>query len=668
MLYAASIPDALIDLIGMLPMEVLVAFAWTQVLSIRRKRLFAVGWIAFSLGASLAGVLGYGTVQLACTVACVVLPLVMAKNRFSVRVLTVALFCSVLVLGNLASSAFWYLSTGQSSFGYEVVRENLGAHVLMQLIEFTLLATMLYGLYALTKRLFKDEEIDSLAYYVGFPATQLVLLVLVFLTQLAVPADAYLYIGTGVLAVFGLAVDALLLWALGRARALRRELQHAELLQEQLDESTVQQQKLVAAVEATSRFRHDMRNQMQVVTDLAQCGEWGQAREFLDSLTETLRTRWAEAVPDEAGFFDADGEQAKAGRPADGQGDGRQDGSGAAPGPEPSVAASRTEPPGGRLLPGVALPVRLGSVLFPLSQAGMVGFLYWHILRYQAPWWMQVVVVAAGALCVAADVALYKGLRAASEKELSAMRSRYRARQEREQAAVLERQAAEAEAARHIRAQIAEELSRIDRLLGQREGEEARAQLRQVSDMLDPPNRRYCAHPAVNALIETKARRCAELGVRLEAHVDVPYQVPLSSAELCAVFGNLLDNALHACELVDEGSRLIVLKSGFSGGYLLVDVENSCLGKRRAHKARRRDDRSADGGKRGSGLARHGWGLKIVSDIAKRNEGFLVIDQGKATFRASVMLHCRQQGGLGGQAGAGGSRQDERAEQGECSR
>ena len=86
---------------------------------------------------------------------------------------------------------------------------------------------------------------------------------------------------------------------------------------------------------------------------------------------------------------------------------------------------------------------------------------------------------------------------------------------------------------------------------------------------------RYCADPALDAVLSSYFRQAQELGVRLETHIDLPAQLPISTAELSTVFANALENMIHAVRQLPAEERQMVCKC-ISTPCLMMEFSNSC--------------------------------------------------------------------------------------------
>ena len=265
-----------------------------------------------------------------------------------------------------------------------------------------------------------------------------------------------------------------------------------------------------------------------------------------------------------------------------------------------------------RRLRGVPPTRLLINLLFPFSQLCIVAFLFYYAIAYELPFWMFALVAVVGALCGPVDLVLFKALEAQEQ--------------------YLRRLSADIDEARRVREDVARELAAVDDLLQRQEAEQASRGLMKAVGIMDSSCKRSCEHQVVDALVSMKAAVCAERGIRLELDLALADDVSLPSVELCAVFSNLLDNAVSACGKVPEGARFIKLKARVDAGYLAVRMENSCA-PAEPGEARRAPRRS-----RGDRLPEHGWGLNILKTLADRHDGTLETVQEDGVYRTTVLL------------------------------
>lgn len=169
----------------------------------------------------------------------------------------------------------------------------------------------------------------------------------------------------------------------------------------------------------------------------------------------------------------------------------------------------------------------------------------------------------------------------------------------------------------------------------------------------------FCQHPAVDALVEQKARAASDSGVRFRAEIDIPADIQLPGVELCAVFSNLLDNALNACAKLPAGQRRVETTARLWGMYLVIDMENGYLPPQERGRAAGVPASGDVGGPGDGGAAGpfpdlsvpHGWGQGIVREVARRRDGTFEAGQVDGVYRVRVILkqdRAAQDGGDGG--------------------
>ena len=135
----------------------------------------------------------------------------------------------------------------------------------------------------------------------------------------------------------------------------------------------------------------------------------------------------------------------------------------------------------------------------------------------------------------------------------------------------------------------------------------------------------------VDYLINSKARAAEAGGIRYQAQVEFPRHTNLQSADLCAILGNLLDNALEAAGRVpEEEGRFVRLTIRRINQMLVIKVENGFavlpVEENGALKTSKEDH----------GL--HGWGLKSARIAAEKYDGTVQTSYAGGIFRAVATL------------------------------
>ena len=138
--------------------------------------------------------------------------------------------------------------------------------------------------------------------------------------------------------------------------------------------------------------------------------------------------------------------------------------------------------------------------------------------------------------------------------------------------------------------------------------------------------RDYCANSVINALVSGYAERCAGAGIEFDVVISMPERLVIPNYDLCIILGNLLENAMEACEKLTE-DKYIELRLKPLGEQLALMVRNSYCGAI-----------ATNGGKIVSAKEEGGLGLKSVEAVAARYDGELTTQWDTKTFTAGLTV------------------------------
>ena len=172
----------------------------------------------------------------------------------------------------------------------------------------------------------------------------------------------------------------------------------------------------------------------------------------------------------------------------------------------------------------------------------------------------------------------------------------------------------------------------LQRLLSRGKDREALDYLEELQDPIrDMAEQTWTGDQAVDYLINSRAAMAAEKEICFHAEAEFPRHTNLKSADLTAVLGNLLDNALEAAEQVREPeNRFVSLAIRRVNQMLVIRVENGFSGELRKEKGTLKTTKS------GGGL--HGWGLKSAQAAAEKYDGTVQVLEKDGIFRATATL------------------------------
>lgn len=132
--------------------------------------------------------------------------------------------------------------------------------------------------------------------------------------------------------------------------------------------------------------------------------------------------------------------------------------------------------------------------------------------------------------------------------------------------------AAEYEAVRRMRHDIAKHLNTMEHLLQGGHRQEASVYISELRSNMYSDVKEICEHPIADALLSSYQERARREKILLCLNVQLPYPLGIADTDLICALGNLLDNAFEATALLEQPR--IQLSCAVAKGYLVVSVEN----------------------------------------------------------------------------------------------
>lgn len=137
-------------------------------------------------------------------------------------------------------------------------------------------------------------------------------------------------------------------------------------------------------------------------------------------------------------------------------------------------------------------------------------------------------------------------------------------------------------------------------------------------------------------LISSKLMAAKEKQIQIETNIEFPRRTGIRSADLCAVLGNLLDNALEAAGQVKDCRRRFIRLTVRRIHYMLIiKVQNTC------EKPPVWEEGELRTTKKNPSL--HGWGLKSAAAAAEKYNGTLQTCWEDSVFTATAAMCYREQ-------------------------
>ena len=125
-----------------------------------------------------------------------------------------------------------------------------------------------------------------------------------------------------------------------------------------------------------------------------------------------------------------------------------------------------------------------------------------------------------------------------------------------------------------------------------------------------------CGCDIINAVINCKALEARSSHIEFQYHVDFHEPTNLKPVDICAVLANQIENALEACEKIeDPDKRIVRVEIRQRNGFALFKVMNTV----RENPFRYEDKLLTT---KTDTSRMHGLGLKNISDIARKVQRF----------------------------------------------
>lgn len=159
---------------------------------------------------------------------------------------------------------------------------------------------------------------------------------------------------------------------------------------------------------------------------------------------------------------------------------------------------------------------------------------------------------------------------------------------------------------------------------------EIRRFLRQVVPAAEEGNPLiYTGNYALNAVLSHYLARARRSGIETDVSLSLPPAPMLPEEDICVIFGNLLENAIEACERQEEDARrYLFLRSSQEEGRLLIVMDNSYEG-----NVRYSQGYFCSSKRNGVGI-----GVESVKAIVKRYGGTAFFEPEDGRFKVSIVI------------------------------
>lgn len=196
---------------------------------------------------------------------------------------------------------------------------------------------------------------------------------------------------------------------------------------------------------------------------------------------------------------------------------------------------------------------------------------------------------------------------------------------------------------RKIRHEMKNHMTNIKGLVAGEKYEEVETYIEKLDETIQTLDYKFNTGNAVtDVIINDKYRKAANAGISFQVRFYYEETDTIPVFDIGIILNNLLENALEACEKLEQKQRYISLALKRKNHFLLIEVENSFDG-----ELKWEDGASVPITTKQSDypdiLMEHGIGLKNVKDVADRYLGDMNIKIKENVFQVAVMLQQKEE-------------------------
>ncbi len=145
-----------------------------------------------------------------------------------------------------------------------------------------------------------------------------------------------------------------------------------------------------------------------------------------------------------------------------------------------------------------------------------------------------------------------------------------------------------------------------------------------ISDIMESTkSHKFCNNRIVNAVLFDKTTIAEKDGINIIDNIILDDNISITDFDICRIFINLLDNSINALKNYNDNDKIIFISCKKDNNNIYIKCENKFSENNKKFK-------------KNSEL--HGYGLKIVKDIAQKYDGDLIIDIQDSTYKTLVVL------------------------------
>ena len=149
-------------------------------------------------------------------------------------------------------------------------------------------------------------------------------------------------------------------------------------------------------------------------------------------------------------------------------------------------------------------------------------------------------------------------------------------------------------------------------------------------ELFEDSARVWSGNTIVDLILNSKKSYAESRDIKVEINTEVIAKFPLANREIVSLFGNLLDNAIEACQKMNVSEKWIDIRIHKRHDVLCIEIENSIAESPKEKNGELISDKREN--------RVHGYGLKNVKRIVSAHEGTYSYEIGKGWFCTSIVF------------------------------
>lgn len=137
----------------------------------------------------------------------------------------------------------------------------------------------------------------------------------------------------------------------------------------------------------------------------------------------------------------------------------------------------------------------------------------------------------------------------------------------------------------------------------------------------------------IDAILSSKIELCKNKNIELNIDAKLPENIGIQDIDICIILGNLIDNAIEACDRIENDKRYINLSIGTKNNYVYIKIENSknnTISKHGGNILTSKEDK-----------VNHGLGIKSINKSLEKYDGSIKFNYDDDKFEVFITMKKR---------------------------